>query len=252
MVESARNGPGDRQRTPSSSVAGAAFAWRFSLAAVAGIIMPTKPTIIELDMDKLEEILRRVEAKDLQRGRLRDDPHGDRVLCRPLLCRGRQEHHDPPIAEDAFWREDREDRGGDGGGKGFAASADAGCHCCGGISGERGGSYVGGGHGSREDGRRAGQGARPQWGRRLRGRREDRGASRVAPAGRSLPEVRNGHGLRHGPSGRAGAVGGPGPDRGRDLLSPEAALQSVRRRLHRRVAARAWTQRRSTTRRSAA
>jgi transposase len=28
--------------------------------------MPTKPTIIELDMDKLEEILRRVEAKDLQ------------------------------------------------------------------------------------------------------------------------------------------------------------------------------------------
>ena len=40
--------------------------WRFSRAAVAGIIMPTKPTIIELDMDKLEEILRRVEAKDLQ------------------------------------------------------------------------------------------------------------------------------------------------------------------------------------------
>jgi transposase len=28
--------------------------------------MPTKPTIIELDMDKLEEILRRVEAKELQ------------------------------------------------------------------------------------------------------------------------------------------------------------------------------------------
>ena len=28
--------------------------------------MPTKPTIVELDMDKLEEILRRVEAKDLQ------------------------------------------------------------------------------------------------------------------------------------------------------------------------------------------
>ena len=27
--------------------------------------MPTKPTIIELDMDKLDEILRRVEAKDL-------------------------------------------------------------------------------------------------------------------------------------------------------------------------------------------
>ena len=28
--------------------------------------MPTKPTIIELDMDKLEEILRRVEGKELQ------------------------------------------------------------------------------------------------------------------------------------------------------------------------------------------
>ena len=27
--------------------------------------MPTKPTIIEPDMDKLEEILRRVEAKEL-------------------------------------------------------------------------------------------------------------------------------------------------------------------------------------------
>ena len=33
--------------------------------AVADIIMPTKPTIIEPDMDKLEEILRRVEAKEL-------------------------------------------------------------------------------------------------------------------------------------------------------------------------------------------
>ena len=42
-----------------------ARAGQFSLAAVAGIIMPTKPTIIELDMDKLDEILRRVEAKDL-------------------------------------------------------------------------------------------------------------------------------------------------------------------------------------------
>ena len=41
-------------------------AWQFSLAAVAGIIMPTKPTIIELDMDKLDDILRRVEAKELR------------------------------------------------------------------------------------------------------------------------------------------------------------------------------------------
>ena len=41
-------------------------AWPFSRAAVAGIIMPTKPTIIELDMDKLDDILRRVEAKELR------------------------------------------------------------------------------------------------------------------------------------------------------------------------------------------
>jgi transposase len=40
-------------------------AWRFSRAAVAGIIMPTKPTIIELDMDKLESVLRRAEANEL-------------------------------------------------------------------------------------------------------------------------------------------------------------------------------------------
>ena len=53
--------------------------------------------------------------------------------------------------------------------------------------------------------------ARPQRGRRLRRGGEDRGAARVAPAGRSLPEVRAGHGLRDGPAGRAGAAGGPGP-----------------------------------------
>lgn len=40
-------------------------AWRFSPAAVAGIIMPTKPTIIELDMDKLESVLRRAETNEL-------------------------------------------------------------------------------------------------------------------------------------------------------------------------------------------
>jgi hypothetical protein len=42
------------------------FLWArlFSRAAVAGIIMPTKPTIIELD--KLGDILRRVEARELR------------------------------------------------------------------------------------------------------------------------------------------------------------------------------------------
>jgi len=51
---------------PSSSFADFTRALWFSRVAVTGIIMPTKPTIVELDMDKLEEILRRVEAKDLQ------------------------------------------------------------------------------------------------------------------------------------------------------------------------------------------
>ena len=37
-------------------------AWQFSPTAVAGIIMPTKPTIIEMDTDKLEDALRRAEA----------------------------------------------------------------------------------------------------------------------------------------------------------------------------------------------
>ena len=41
-----------------------ARAWRFSPAAVAGIIMPTKPTIIEMDMGKLEDVLRRAEARN--------------------------------------------------------------------------------------------------------------------------------------------------------------------------------------------
>jgi transposase len=40
--------------------------YRFRAPAVGGIIMPTKPTIVELDMDKLEDVLRRVEAKELR------------------------------------------------------------------------------------------------------------------------------------------------------------------------------------------
>jgi hypothetical protein len=35
----------------------------FSPAAIAGIIMPTKPTFVELDMSKLEDALRRAEGK---------------------------------------------------------------------------------------------------------------------------------------------------------------------------------------------
>jgi transposase len=36
--------------------------WQFSPATVAGIIMPTKPTIVEMDMGKLEDTLRRAET----------------------------------------------------------------------------------------------------------------------------------------------------------------------------------------------
>ena len=63
---SARNEHRDRQRNACGSFVVFARAWQFSLAAVAGIIMPTKPTIIELDMNKLDDILRRVEAKELR------------------------------------------------------------------------------------------------------------------------------------------------------------------------------------------
>jgi transposase len=49
----------------SFSVAFAFRAWQFSPVAVAGIIMPTKPTVIELDMNNLEDVLRRVEANEL-------------------------------------------------------------------------------------------------------------------------------------------------------------------------------------------
>ena len=40
----------------------------FSLCTIAGMMMPKEPTIIELEMDELEEILRRVEAGQLEEG----------------------------------------------------------------------------------------------------------------------------------------------------------------------------------------
>src|SRR3974377_157788 len=39
--------------------------WWFSPAAIAGILMPTKVTIRELDMKALEDTLRRVDANEL-------------------------------------------------------------------------------------------------------------------------------------------------------------------------------------------
>ena len=82
---------------------------------------------------------------------------------------------------------------------------------------------------------------------------EDRSASLLASAGRSVPEVRNGNRLRQQASGCGGAVGRPSPRLGtaRSIISAKTPLQSLRRwSLHptcRRVRAR-----RSVTRPSAA
>ena len=75
------------------------------------IMRSTKPTIIELDMDKLEDVLRRAEATTSRR-RLRDAQGGGRVLRLPCRLGGRQEHEHRSPAEAALRREDREDRGG--------------------------------------------------------------------------------------------------------------------------------------------
>ena len=86
--------------------------------------MPTKPTTIELDMDKLDDILRRVDAKELQV----DDFETIRTVIEsyvPLLLGGREDHNDHSTAEDAFRREYREDRGGDRRRQGIGTSADA-------------------------------------------------------------------------------------------------------------------------------
>ena len=151
--------------------------------------MPTKPTIIELDMDKLDEILRRVEAKEL-----RDEDYetirtviesyvglyfavGDKNTTIPRLRKmlfgaktektaavigDRKDSQLPPtqdaVAAAASRRARRKPRQRQS------------------RRQKRGGN--------------AAKGPRPQRGRRLHGRREDRGASRVASAGRSLPEVR--------------------------------------------------------------
>ena len=64
---------------------------------------------------------------------------------------------------------------------------------------------------------------RPQRGRRLRGRREDRGPASLAGPWRSVPAMRDGHGLRHGPSGRDGAAGWSGSRGRQGLLSAKAA-----------------------------
>ena len=53
----------------------------FSSAAVAGIIMPTKLSTIEIDMKQLDDILRRVEANELTD----DDCEAIRTLCKAYV-----------------------------------------------------------------------------------------------------------------------------------------------------------------------
>ena len=66
-------------------------------------------------MDTLDEILRRVEAKELRE----DDYETIRTVIESYVdlfyCGGRQEHDHRSAAEAALRREDREDRGGDRG-----------------------------------------------------------------------------------------------------------------------------------------
>ena len=75
-------------------------------------MIQAKPTIIELDMDKLEEILRRLEPRNSTQTTTRRSRRviGSYVL--PGQRGGRQGHHDPPAAADALRCEDREDGGG--------------------------------------------------------------------------------------------------------------------------------------------
>src|SRR5271157_490543 len=179
--------------------------------------MPTKLSTIEIDMSQLEDALRRAEKKLDEKDyailravvdaydtitELVDDKNTTIARLRKLLFGSRTEKTKTVI--------------------GVCGRFD----CCGGGAGKR-----------REN---ASPRTRPQRGRRLRRGGEGCGASRVAPAGRSLPEVRQGHGLRDGSARRAGAAGRAGPDSGQDLRTAEVAVQPVRRRLHGPVARRRW------------
>ena len=124
------------------------------------------------------------------RRRLRDAQGGRRVLRLHRQLGGRQEHEHRSAAEDALRREDREDRGGARQTGSVAAAAvvhgrrSRGFPCRNGRGNRRG--NVRAGKAAEGDNRGAGEGARPQRGRRLHGRREDRGAARVA-ASRAIP-----------------------------------------------------------------
>ena len=71
-------------------------------------MIQAKPAIVELDMDKLEEILRRLDAKQLDADDYETIKAVIGVLRASLPPGGRQGDHDPPVAADAFRGEDRE------------------------------------------------------------------------------------------------------------------------------------------------
>ena len=148
-------------------------------------MVPTKPTTIEIDVQKLDDVLRRVEANELTA----DDCQTIRTLLASYV-------HLTELLKDKntslarlrkllFGASTEKTAAVIGGGKdvqppsvGATATPTAEEQCAGGNRRKN-----------------ATARARPQRGRRLRRGREGRGASRVAPAGRSLPEVRARHGL---------------------------------------------------------
>ena len=210
-------------------------ATRFSPVAVAGKMMSKEPTIIEIAMDELEEILRRAEAKqfndkdyetiktvvqsyvqlldllkskNISIGRLQKMLFGASTEKTATVIGGGTDSEAGPSDGLGRWmtktpRRTRPDRFGNGPAERFASVR---------------------------------QGPRPQRGRCLSRRREDRGAARVAAAGRRLPGLHAGDGLRGVPPRGAGADHRPGARRGEGLPAPEAALQSLRQGLHGRAA----------------
>ena len=208
-------------------------------------MIQAKPTIVELDMDELEEILRRLDAKELARRRLRDDQGGDRVLCRTWSKRwatrtttirrlrqmlfGAKTEKTAAVVGGKTESQRLASRGEDASpelpGQADATTDTAAAEARPGDAAENESAATGKGKGHGRNGADAYTGAE-----KIEVRHES------LAAGRSLPEVRRGHGLRHAPPGRAGAAGGPGARGGQGLLSAEAALQSLRRGLHRRAA----------------
>ena len=153
-------------------------------------MVPTKPTTIEIDMQKLEDVLRRVEANEFERE--------DYAILKRWWTSygtftdvaGRQEHQHRSAAEAALRREHGEDRGGAGRARRAATRSAETSESS--LSPTAAAEAASSTTTAKRAEKHAAQRARPQRGRRLHRRREDRGAARVAPAGRSLPGVRKG------------------------------------------------------------